>query len=554
MTKPALQKSIAWVRQASREPDIQEAAKAFTGSKSPISFGPFRVFPERRLLFNKENQVRLGSRAAEILVALIERPGELVTRDELMRRVWPNMVVDEANLKVQISALRRALGDGQAGRRYVATIPGRGYRLVAPVSIVGEAEAIFEQVAARARPHNLPAQLTRLVGRQETVERLTELLRRNRLLSLVGPGGIGKTSVALVLAETLASDYQHGAWLVDLAPLADPELVAVALAETLGLDVRSETPIPALIAALRDKQILLLLDNCEHVVAAAASLANAILQGVPAARIVATSREPLRCRGEHVYRLPPLAIPPTPSAITAVEALSYPAAELFVERAGAILDSFKLSDCEAPLVAKICASLDGIPLAIEFAAARVDTLGICGIASRIEDRLHLLNVGRRTALPRHRTMSATLDWSYGLLNEVEQRVLRRLAVFTGRFTLQAAHAVVADWGECEDDIGDLVLGLAAKSLVIVDSRGSEPQLQLLETTRAYALSKLDESGEREKLVRRHAEYHRGLGAAAGHIPLRGNGRQCRSDLEGHQFRSSGWASLVRDDAPVSEGT
>src|SRR5438309_8183592 len=257
-----------------------------------ISFGPFRLLAAQRLLLEGDTPVRLGSRAFDILAALVERTGEVVGKEELIARAWPKTFVEDANLKIQVSALRRALGDGQGGRRYIATIPGRGYNFVAPVRFEKPADASLAATIASATAHNLPLAATRMIGREEVVATLVSRLSRQRLVTVVGPGGIGKTTVALAVAERMIADYEHGVWLVDLAPLNDPRLVPSAVATVLGLEVRTDNPLPGLIAALRDRRMLLLLDNCEHVIDAAASLAAAVLTGLPQVNILATSREP----------------------------------------------------------------------------------------------------------------------------------------------------------------------------------------------------------------------------------------------------------------------
>ena len=295
-----------------------------------ISFGPFRLLPDSRLLLEGDNPVRIGSRAFDILNLLVEHPGELVGKDELMARVWPNTHVEESNLKFQVSALRRTLG---GGNRYLINVPGRGYSFIAPVTRSESPMPSALQAADEKRVHNLPAHLTRIIGRADIVSRLAGQLPRQRFLTVVGPGGIGKTTVALAVAEALIPAYEHGVRLIDLAPLGDPRLVPTALAAALGLEIRSENPLPGLIAFLRDKRMLLVFDNCAHVIDAAAALAIAVLRNAPGVHILATSREPLRIEGEHVHRLSPLASPPASARLTAAEALRFPAVQLFVERA-----------------------------------------------------------------------------------------------------------------------------------------------------------------------------------------------------------------------------
>jgi predicted ATPase/DNA-binding winged helix-turn-helix (wHTH) protein len=464
----------------------------------------------QRLLLEGDRQVRLGSRALDILVALVERRGELISKRELLDLVWPNTVVEEGNLKVHVAGLRRALGDGRGGNRYVINVPGRGYRFVAPVAFADEPVPRAPHLATTSRQHNLPAQLTRLIGRREVIDTLVQRLSTQRLLTIVGPGGIGKTAVALDVAERLIGSYEHGVWLIDLAPIADPRLVPTALAAVLKLEIKSESPLPGLILALRDKQMLLLLDNCEHVIEAAASLAAGILKGSRGVQILATSREALRVEGERRHRISGLASPPPSDRLGAAEVLNFPAAQLFVERAAAASNEFELSDGDAPSIAEICRNLDGIPLAIEFAAARVDAYGVQGVAARLQDRLRLLTGGHRTALARHRTIKATLDWSYQLLDEGEKTLFRRLAIFVGGFAPEAASGVAASADRSAPKVAEGIASLVMKSLAVAEMIGEDMRFRLLETTRAYALAMLQESGEADELSRRHAIYYRDL--------------------------------------------
>jgi hypothetical protein len=316
----------------------------------------------------------------------VERPGELVGKHELMARVWRGTFVEEGNLKFQVGALRRALGDGRGGRRYIATSAGQGYRFVAPVTVAQAPAAAALPAAPTRQNHNLPQQLTRLIGRADAASRIVARVQQHRLLSIVGPGGIGKTSVAIAVAEASVNTYEHGVWFVDLAPLADARLVPSTVAQVLGFDIRSDDPVPGLVGALRDRRLVLVLDNCEHVIEAAAALAVAILRGAADVHILATSREPLRVEGEYVQRLPPLSSGFPSDHLGAAEALAFPAVELFVERAAERLGEFELTDENAPIVAEICLKLDGIPLAIELAAARVETFGVRGLATHLDDR------------------------------------------------------------------------------------------------------------------------------------------------------------------------
>jgi predicted ATPase/DNA-binding winged helix-turn-helix (wHTH) protein len=471
-----------------------------------FSFGPFRLFPDQRQLLEADKSLSIGSRALEILITLVERPGQLVSKEELMARVWPNVYVEPANLTVHVAALRRILGDGREGNRYLVNIPGRGYRFVAPISVAEKEGPWLSPQSVPKHTHNLPNQITRLVGRAEAIRLLATLLTTDRLLTIVGPGGIGKTSVAIAVAEEVASNYAHGAWLIDLAPISDPSMVAGALGAVLGLELLSEAPISSLVEQLRETQLLLVFDNCEHVAEAVASVAIDILRAASGVRILATSREPLRAEGERRFRLPPLEVPPITAPLTAAEALRFSAVELFVERTAARLDDFELSDLDAPIVADLCRKLDGIALAIEFAAGRIDTFGVRGLSARLDGGLQMLIGGYRSALPRHQTMRAVLDWSFDWLPKAERVVLNRLSIFAGDFELDAACAVASGGDIAAFEVVNHLTDLVAKSLVAADVGGKEPQYRLLAITRAYALEKLQESGEFDLVAHRRVEY------------------------------------------------
>ena len=469
-----------------------------------LSFGPFSLFPARQLLLEGATPVRLGSRAFDILTALVENAGELVSKSDLIARVWATTFVDENTLRVHVAALRKALGDGQPGRRYLANVPGRGYRFVAPVGLPEPEPLPAATRTAPAPAHNLPISQSRPVGRTDIIGTLQDQLATWRFVSIVGEGGVGKTTVALALAEALLPAYEDGVWLVDLAHIDDPLLVPIAAGSVLGLTVHAVDGVSRLSDFVRDKRMLIVLDSCEHVVGAAAMLAEQLLADAPGVHILATSRERLRAEGERVFRLPPLDGPVASSEITAAEALAFPAVQLFVERAAAILDGFELSDADAPVVADICRKLGGMALAIELAAARVDAFGVRQLSVLLDDRFRILKRGKRTAQPRHQSLTAALDWSYEFLPEDERVVLRRLAVFAGAFTLESAIAVAGD-----DDAGvmEAVANLVAKSLVSADVSGPIVRYRLLDTTRAYAMQKLIEAGESEDYGRRHARHH-----------------------------------------------
>jgi predicted ATPase len=357
---------------------------------------------------------------------------------------------------------------------------------------------------------DLSQPVTELIGREAELSEVADLMRTHRLVTLIGEGGIGKTRLGIEVARHLLPEFADGARVAELGPLSDPELVPIAVATALGLELRAGAMSAERVAnALAGKQLMLVLDSCEHVINAAANMARALLHTNAGIRVLATSREPLRTEGEYLYRLPPLAVPAADTA-DLEELLSHGAVLLFVTRAQAADPRFSVDGRIGAAAAAICRRLDGMPLAIELAAARSAALGIEEIASRLDDRFQLLTGGRRTALPRHQTLRATLDWSYQLLSESERIVVRRLAIFAGGFNLAAATAVASSPEIAASEVFDGVANLVPKSLVTPDVGDGAVQYRLLETTRAYALEKLTESGEFASVARRHAEYYRDL--------------------------------------------
>jgi predicted ATPase/DNA-binding winged helix-turn-helix (wHTH) protein len=474
------------------------------GSDSVLVFGPFRLFPAQRRLEKDGKPLRLGGRALDILTVLAERAGEVVSNRALLESVWQDVTVEESSLRFHIKNLRKILGEGQSGTRYVSNVPGRGYCFVAPTTRINARGLSGDQPAARR--YALPRFGTQVIGRESVIDALVPQLAQRGPLTIVGPGGIGKSTVALALAHARQAGCQHGVCFVDLAPLTDPTLVLAAVAAALELPLPSGDPTAALIGFLRDKQILLVLDSCEHVVDAVAILSEVVLDGAPAVRILATSREPLRTQGEHVHRLAPLALPPETAQITSQEAVSFSAIQLFVARAGKALAGFGLTDANTEAVVDICRKLDGMPLAIELATSRIDVLGISGLLTRLGDRLQLLSHGQRTARSRHRTLHATLAWSYDFLEPDEQVVLRRLAIFTGAFGLKAAQSVVAFDGLPPSEVIDHIANLAIKSLVVATIDDSGAIYRLLDTTRAYASEKLVAAGEADQVASQHVAW------------------------------------------------
>ena len=475
-------------------------------SREVISFGPFRLDRAKRLLEKAGVPVKLGGRALDILICLTDRAGEVVSGKDVIAQVWPAVFVDYTNLRVQMVGLRRALGDGRAGTRYVTNVTGRGYCFVAPISRSPLPDETMTRSDVVGSAHNLPARPEQMVGRDGTVGTIAAQLSDWRFTTVVGPGGIGKTTVAVAVAHNLLASFDSAVHFVDLAPLSDPILVPSAVATALGVPVRSEDPTAELISFLRDKRLLLIFDNCEHLIDSVALLLERVYWEAPGVHILATSREPLRVSGERVHRLSPLESPPVGLDLTAGDAGAFPAVQLFVARATASSHGFVLGDSDPPGIAKICRRLDGIPLAIELAAAQVASFGVQGIATGLDDLFHLLTRSRRTAISRHQTLRSTLDWSYQLLTPVEQIILRRLAIFRTRFTLGSATELATDPSIPPGDVLDAVGSLADRSLLMVDASRGTTLYRLLETTRAYAGQKLAESDEGPAIARRHATH------------------------------------------------
>jgi predicted ATPase/DNA-binding winged helix-turn-helix (wHTH) protein len=454
--------------------------------------------------------VKLGGRAFDVLVALIEARGSVVSKDALMARVWPGRIIEDNSLESQISALRAAF---RAERGLIRTVSGRGYQFTgdirgAPVTLREPDVAAATQPAEALPPTNIPEPVSELIGRDAEVAAIQGLIGGPRLVTLAGAGGIGKTQLALAVARRLRPQFADGVWLTEFSPLADANLIPATVAAALGLQLGAGDISPQRVSqALVDRHLLLILDTCEHVIEAAATMAEALLQAGAGVRIIATSREPLRTEGEWVYTVQPLAVPPEGAAV-GNDPLLYGAVHLFLERARAAAAAQFASERDLRRITSICRQLDGIPLALELAAARVATLGVEGLVAGLEDRFGMLTGGRRLALPRHQTLRATFDWSYELLTEPERVLLRRLAVFASGFCFRAAAVVAAGPDLASWQVVDGLSSLVAKSLVTVEAGGGTSRYRLLDTTRAYALERLVESGERKALARRHAEYYR----------------------------------------------
>jgi predicted ATPase/DNA-binding winged helix-turn-helix (wHTH) protein len=484
--------------------------------------GDWEIDLSRRELRMRNIPVPLGSRAFELVEVLVQSAGKLVTKDELMDCVWMGAAVGENTLHVHISAVRKALGPD---RGMLRTASGRGYRLVGDWKIRRESpsrEAMsavpvdLEAARKSVGPFqtNLPVATYALIGRAPALQHLPELLSAYRAVTLTGPGGIGKTKLALNVARHMFPTFEGDAWLVELVALSDPRLLPTAIAGALGLKSGGdEITAESVARSIGDKKLLLVLDNCEHIIDAAARLVETIVRMCPRVSVLATSREVLRVDGEHVYRVPALQVPPEHQSEPR-NILEHSAVQLFIARATAADSDFSPTGDDLPAIAALCRRLDGIPLAIEFAAARAATLGLQQIMARLDHRFELLTGGRRAALPRHQTLRATIDWSYGLLPEPERRLLRHLSIFPAGFTLEAAIAVMNDTGEDASVVVEGIANLVVKSLVTPDGPASAGRWRLLETIRAYAIEKLVESGEAEQAARRHAEFFRDFVAPA----------------------------------------
>ena len=464
-------------------------------------FGPFELRVAQRTLARNGEPVAVGSRALEILILLVSNAGRLLTNAEIVKHAWPDTFVDDTNLRVHISALRKALGDTKAASRYIANVPGRGYEFISPVTLGATSAA-----SSPAEPPKAPAPTrarhrggAAIYGRERAIELLSRQLAKSRLLTIAGPGGIGKSTVARAVVERSQSDI---IW-VDLAEVTNGELIPTEVASKLEIPSRSDDINAEIAGAIEGRDLIIVLDSCEHVVESAAVFVEAVLDLTTSPCLMTTSREPLRAYGEWVHRLEPLGLPP--EHVTAAEAIESAAVQLFVERAAASTGGYELTDQDAPFVGEICRKLDGMALAIELAAARMDTMSAKAVSAALDDRFRILTRGRRTALLRHQTLRATLDWSYTVLPQEERRALQQLSIFRGAFTTASASGLLD--GHDADDIID---NLVSKSLIAIEPGSDGKRYRLLDTTRLYAFEKLLECGDSAVVLNRLAGFLVGL--------------------------------------------
>ena len=466
-------------------------------------FGSYRLLPAQRQLLDADAPVKLGGRAFDMLLTLVDGHERAIPKRELMERVWPHLVVEENNLQVQIVALRKVLGPAA-----IATIPGRGYRFTLPVEVAERsppapgATRAMHSAEPGAAGASLAPHAPVLYGRDADITAVRVLLAQHALVSIVGVAGIGKTRLAQAVAHELRDGFGDGVWIVDLAALNDPGLVVAEIGRVLGMQLGdTRSAVDAIVRALRSQKLLVVLDNCEHLLDGVGQLVAALRAGAPEVCILVTSQEPLKDADEHVYRLGALALPSDADVSSALDA---GAVQLFVARAQGVEPHFVLRANNVETVVDICRRLDGIPLAIELAAARVPLLGVQGVRERLDERFRLLTAGSRLALRRHQTLRAALEWSYSLLSDPEQGIFDRLGVFAGSFSLECAQKLAADQAMDEWAVLDHLGALVDKSLVNIEPGGT-PRYRMLETTRAYALERLAARGATTTAMRRHAE-------------------------------------------------
>jgi predicted ATPase/DNA-binding winged helix-turn-helix (wHTH) protein len=475
----ALGRSVATSAAMERWMDIREKV---------LSFGTFRFYPSRQQLFDGDQPLRVGSRALGLLQLLIENAGEVVPKKRLIETVWTGLCVDEANLRANIGTLRKVLGDGRDGRRYIQNVTGRGYRFVTPVQ--GRTNGLSENSPS----HDAAPETDRLIGRAQDAESVSEELTANRVVSVVGPGGIGKTSLAMAVADIWRRADAGDITFIDLTTANDAEQLWTAAARAFDVDSTPGGRIQILRAA-SGRAGLVILDNCEHLLEASADFAAAVLKSGKGIRILTTSRQPLRVHGEWVHRLSPLEYPESDAEVTARQSLAFSAVQLLVERIAEAVGGFTLTDREAAFAVEICRRLGGVPLALELAASRAEAFSLKQLADGLRDRFTLLSGGNRSAVPRHQSLRAMLEWSCQLLTESERALLRRLSVFPAWFDMPEAVAFGRRIGLPEPAVLDGVASLIAKSILSAEVNDDRARYRFAETTRAFAKEMLAGANE-----------------------------------------------------------
>ena len=469
-----------------------------------LGFGPFLLYRTQRRLLEHGQPVRIGSRALDLLIVLVEHAGQVLSRDTLMQHLWPREVVEENTLRVHIAALRKAIGADQHQVPYIANVPGRGYSFVAEVfTQPGDADTLPSTPPGATR---LPAVLARIVGRDEAVSALSSQLLTQRFVSIVGAGGLGKTSVALMVAAATSARHAQGAWFVDLSSVTAPEALTEAFASALQVPMVGGDLASRLLKHLTRQQALIVVDNCEHLLEPLAPLIEHILDQCPGVHILTTSREPVHAAGEWVHLLATLDFPPDVRPLDMQHALSFSAVQLFAERARASDDRFELTEKNLADVIEVCRQLDGIPLAIELTAALVRAFTLRGVLDGLGEKLLALGSGRRMAVSRHQTLHAMLDWSHQLLSPVEKRVLHHLSVFTTGMSMDCAVAVAGGDGLSPADVRLTVAALSNKSWLYADALAEPVRFHMHGLARTFAQEQLRASGAWDGAVRRHADH------------------------------------------------
>lgn len=435
-----------------------------------FSFGPFSLYPKRQRLLLGTRPVKLGGRSFELLHLLVQRSGQLVRKDELIAAAWPDVYVHYSNLKVNMSSLRRSLGDVQTAPIYIATIAGHGYRFVAPVRT---AISEFDDQEIPERPQEMSGlpTLRDMVGREADIANVLADLRNNHHVTLVGAGGIGKTTIAIAVARALEPDYPDGVCFIDLSIIDDPSLVPVALAAALGLRGNPGDTLGAILDYVRQRRMLVILDNCEHVLPAATIFARGLASDNGTSKLLATSREPLETSAEHIVWINSLACPDVVDTVTAEQALRFPAVELFVRRASE-WTGYELVNSDCAAVVQICHALDGLPLAIELVAAKMELYAPQELLAMLDEHVGFQNPHSSGATPRHATLLATIDWSFRLLSQNEAMIFRLTSVFADAFELDDIGAIAVVAGLKPVQVAAGLGGLVTKSLVTAQVSGA----------------------------------------------------------------------------------